>query len=155
MQRNIRSKKNKLQERLKKIQGINSLVSGKGEYIYKNNTKGTLILSKESLDGKKNIPIGGTWRGDDHYMYLFKSNDALLIETISDSNNQKESNMENKLILDQPETFTTKGAVEQVEIGKDSVAKLNEVVPNENLEDEKEKLINEDPMDGIQIILND
>ena len=61
----------------------------------------------------------------------------------------KEENMQ-KLILDQPERVTNEGTVETF-IGN---VQLNEI-ENDPLNKKKNVLITEDPMEGIQIILND
>lgn len=59
---------------------------------------------------------------------------------------------EQKLILDQPETVTTKGVVEQVVV--EPLKSLNEAKPAEASASDL-ALINEDPMSGIEIILRD
>ena len=60
----------------------------------------------------------------------------------------KEETMQ-KLILDQPDRVTNEGTVETI-IATDIT--LNEIDDNKK---NKEVLITEDPMDGIQVILND
>ena len=61
---------------------------------------------------------------------------------------RKKELMENKLILDQPETVTTEGVVERVVV---SDLPLNENDPQNDKT--KEVLINESPLDGVKIIL--
>ena len=61
----------------------------------------------------------------------------------------KEENMQ-KLILDQPIRVTNEGTVETI-VSTDISLNEIESINKKN----KEVLINEDPMDGIQIILND
>ena len=61
----------------------------------------------------------------------------------------KEENMQ-KLILDQPSRVTNEGTVETI-VSTDISLNEIESINKKN----KEVLINEDPMDGIQIILND
>ena len=60
---------------------------------------------------------------------------------------QKEPDMEEKLILDQPDCITPQGKTEQVVV--DPKKKLNEVVPEDN---PKDVLLTEDPLDGVEII---
>ena len=126
-------------------------LSGKGEYIYRNNTKGTLDLPKDSLDGVKRVPLNGEWRGDDYFMHLVKKNEARLVRTISQEN--KENNMNEKLIVDQPDTVTTEGTVEQVVVEK-SKEVLAEGNPSDTVKTNEDVLLTEDPVDGIEIIID-
>jgi hypothetical protein len=57
-------------------------------------------------------------------------------------------NMENKLILDQPSTVTANGTVEHVVASQT----INEASPNAS---QKEVLLNETPLDGVEIIIGD
>jgi hypothetical protein len=63
---------------------------------------------------------------------------------------QKEQIMD-KLILDQPDRITTEGRVETVLVSPTLPLNETPVDPTK----EKEVLINEDPMDGIEIVLNE
>ena len=103
-------KKNLQKERRKNEKG--SAQSLRGEFSYRNNTNGTLDLPKTSLDGARRVPVNGEWRGDNYFMLLVKKNEARLVKTISHP--ERKDNMTDKLIVDQPETVTTQGTVEQV-----------------------------------------
>lgn len=125
---------------------MESRSTGKGCYIYRNRSQtGSLTLPKPSLDGEKVIPPGETWKGDDYFMYMVNNHEATLVEAISTGAEP----MENKLILDQPEQVTEAGKVEHVEVDQP----LIEAQPSEDKKPE-EVLLNEDPLDGVEIILD-
>ena len=140
----MKRRKNRAQKREENKQFLLKKLSGKGLYIYRNNTKGTLMLPKSSADGKKEIPANGTFRGDDYFMQYVKSHELILVEVLERSNETME-----KLILDQPDTVTERGKVEHVTPPEGK--KLNEV-PEE--EKQKEVLINDECLDGVEIILD-
>lgn len=137
---------------------------GTGLYVFENNTQGDLNLPKpavavfDAAGNKKHnnrmVPFKGRWHGDSYFMFLVSKspNEARFIETIQEP--QKEKEMEimqnNKLILDQPDTVTTGGKVEHFE---QPAIKLNENKPKTDV-GTSEILINEDPMEGVQIILD-
>lgn len=141
---------------------------GTGQFIYRNNTKGDLILPKPVAGvGTGPIPPGGTWTGDSFFMYMVKTtNEASLVSDLNavpaihnvEAETQltevllKEENDMQKLILDQPDRVTTEGRVERV-VAPTKIMPLNE----EPIDPTKQKdiLLTEDPMEGIQIILND
>ena len=75
----------------------------------------------------------------------------LVVELNTNIQEKEEMSME-KLILDQPNRVTLKGTVEAVVVSNN--LPLNET-PIDTTKKNEEILINEDPMDGIQIILND
>lgn len=134
------SKKNMLEHRLR----------GEGEYLYRNNTKGTLKLPKDSLDGTRQVPVNGEWRGDNYFMLLVKKNEARLVKTISQPERKE---MTEKLIVDQPDVVTTQGTVEHVVVDE-TQKKLNEGQPESVHGSQEEVLLNEDPMDGVEIIID-
>lgn len=122
------------------------------KYIFRNNTKGTLTLHKRSLDDRLYIEPNETWQGDESYMYMVQStNEAKIVSVIPST--QEANIMQNKLILDQPDTVTSVGKIEHVVEQAPPVVKLNETKPAP--QPSKEVLITEDPMEGIEIILND
>ena len=126
---------------------VKAYQEGKGSFIYKNNTPGTLILPKISADGKSSVEKNETWTGDDYYMNMVPA-EAILLEIIQEKEAKMENVNEEKLILDQPETVTTEGVVERVVV---SDLPLNENDPQNDKT--KEVLINESPLDGVKIIL--
>ncbi len=126
-------------------------LSGKRN-VYRNNTKGTLTLPKPSFDGKLFVEPNDTWEGDESYMYMVQSSNEAKLVSVS-TPTQEVNTMPEKLILDQPDTVTTAGKVEHVLVTEPTVKKLNEETPTPN--PTKEVLLTEDPMEGLEIIMND
>lgn len=127
--------------------------SGKGWYIYRNATKGELGLPKITKAGEKSIQPGRTWEGDDYYMMLLKTHEATLVKVVTTPEEAKMQ--EQKLILDQPDVITEQGKVERVLApAPTELDSLNET-PAKAPEQKKEVLLTEDPLSGVQIILND
>ena len=83
-------------------------------------------------------------------MYMVKNNEASLVENLVVNPEIVKEEVMDKLILDQPDRITTEGRVERVVVSQ--TLPLNET-PLESTD--KDVLLTEDPMDGIQIILND
>lgn len=139
-------------------------VKGDGVYLFVNNTRGDLTLPKPPLKGPNPVPPGRTFEGDSYFMCLMKTNDVRLIQVIKPAEvkavatlpalpnliTEKEENMSQKLILDQPETFTHQGKVEHTVPDGPNV-KLNE---NQPLQKPADRLLTEDPLEGVEIILN-
>jgi hypothetical protein len=147
-------RKKKLEESLK----------GEGRYLFVNNTRGELTLLKPPLKGRNPVPAGQTFEGDSYFFYLQKIGDVRLIEVIEAPKPAvpvleapkpiNEANMEKKLILDQPERFTNAGHTEQVlpDVNPKKT-KLNENQPAKPNRP-ADHLITEDPLAGVEIILN-
>jgi len=113
------------------------------------------------------VPGSGEWDGDDYFMQCVRNREAILVKTVrppeeSESrpetqpeaeleplNEAKEEEMEEKLILNQPDQVTAEGTVEHV-VPPTEPQPLNEVPTSPK--DGTEKLLNEDPMSGVQII---
>ena len=122
---------------------------GSGLYVFKNALKNaTLTLPKEAKDLKGNkiteIPIGGEFVGDDYFMMLVRQHECRLVSVLEEP--KKENMNEEKLILDQPETVTQAGIVEQV------VKKTEKKKLNEQPEEVGDVLLNDDPTSGIEIL---
>lgn len=134
---------------------------GEGLYVYRNRTNGTLNLPKPTKSGVVEVALGGEWEGDNYYMFMVRNNMAALVRTISDPIVVAESiitegkeNMQEKLILDQPECVTSEGQVEHViaqpkNKAKEKVAKQR---VTSKFDESKEVLLNDDPLDGVQIL---
>lgn len=121
-------------------------------YIFRNHKNCSLMLPKESLDGKKEVLPGETWKGDSYFLdnTVNKLHLAVVVEEcISGVKKVEENIMEEKLILDQPETVTTKGVVEQVVVN--DAIQLNEGNPDEE-HASVEKLICESPLSGVELL---
>jgi len=142
---------------IQKSKFLNNM-SGSGIYIYENNTDGDLNLPKPTTSGVRMIGARKRFQGDSYYMKWVGSpmNLLRLIEEIVPQNsvvNENKENVmnENKLILDQPDTVTTKGKVEHMVSDDVTDQALND---STNPNDKKpEILLNESPIDGLEIIL--
>ena len=89
---------------------------GNGLFVFRNKSnEATLLLPKAAADGKTRmvgpanpaVPGSGEWEGDNYFMKLVPR-EAILVRTIKAPGEQQ---MNEKLILDQPETVTAEGAV--------------------------------------------
>lgn len=155
MQYRVSRKLNKLQRNAEQKAKVEYYQRGTGLYIFRNNTKGRLQLPKPTASGMTHVDPNEEWQGDGYYMKLVQTNDAKLVKCLQTPDEQKlmldkEKLMnEQKLILDQPNTVTNNGVVEQIVVDKTTA--LNEQLPAINVPEEV--LINEDPMDGVDIIL--
>jgi len=138
-------KMNRFEKMLLQKKKIEDALRGEGVYIYENNTKGDFNLPKPGQSGIKVLAPKQQFQGDSYFMSLVRSNDLRLIEVISTPENEKE-NMEKKLILDQPEKITNLGKIEHV-VADEPIQKFNE-----DQVEAPEVLINEDPMEGVEII---
>lgn len=126
---------------------IEKNLSGTGLYIYENKTNGHLKLPKRASDGSMVIPPNGRFKGDSYFMMLVRPPQNLLkfIETIS----EEKVMTEKKLILDQPDMVTAKGTVEHVVDDNTQIQNLRDSVDNKQKPD---VLLNEGPIDGVEII---
>jgi hypothetical protein len=129
-------------------------LSGSGRYLYENNTDSDLNLPKPTRDGIRNIGPRKRFEGDSYYMKLVGQpmNLLRLIEKISqteDVNKEKEMT-EKKLILDQPDIVGNQGKVEHVVVDQTPTQPLND---NTDPNAKPDVLLNESPVDGVEIIL--
>lgn len=138
-------------------------MAGTGVYIFENNTDGDLSLPKPTASGQRKVGPRQRFQGDSYYMQWIKPPLNLLkfIETVSvvdpallnrDNQQLVEANMtqQKKLILDQPDTIGPQGKVEHVVVDGQQ-QKLNDATdPDQKRPD---VLLNEDPLDGVEIIL--
>lgn len=138
----------KLEKRELQKQKCERNLNGDGIFVFENATNGDLSLPKATLSGKRIVRPKEQFEGDSYFMNFVKYPNNLLklirkIETI------KENNMTEKLILDQPERITSQGTVENVLISEPK-KQLNDANQNDN----KDVLLTEDPMEGVEIICN-
>lgn len=113
-------------------------------YIFQNNTNGDLNLPKPAKDGRIKIGVNELFEGDKYFLGLV--NPPLnLLKYIGKKNEEK---MAESLILDQPDVITSNGKVEQI-VADDSIIKKE----NEN-KNKKEILLTEQPIDGVEIIID-
>lgn len=133
---------------------LEHVLKGEGLYVYRNRHKeATLELPKPTKSGRSTIGAGQEWQGDNYYMSLVRSGDALLVREIYSPEQEKQMN-EQKLIVDQPDMVTTEGTVEHViPTARPGQQPLAEGQPG-NPEEKKDVLLNEEPFSGINIILD-
>jgi len=142
----------------KKINQKNKFIrdmSGSGVFVYENNTDADLNLPKPTSTGTRTIGPRKRFQGDSYYLTWVGSPMNLLrfieeivpkdnpLKTLNESETNKMS--DNKLILDQPETVTSQGQVEHVVV--------NESPDQDSSEKKTEILLNESPIEGLEIIL--
>lgn len=152
-------------------------MSGTGVYIYENNTDGDLKLPKPTDSGVRQIAPrklpGCRFQGDSYYLQWVGSpmNLLKLIEEVVPkmthpelmAHRAKEEQLleeeamanEQQLLLDQPDTVTRAGKIERVVSNQKPLndnAELNSTKPTTINPD---VLLNENPLDGIEIILSE
>ncbi len=142
-------KLNKLERRANRAAMMKEAMSGEGLYVYANNTKGELDLPKSTASGKKRVMPGEQFQGDNYFMQLVRSHDLRFIREIISPEQERQQMAEQKLLLDQPDRVTNQGHVEHVV--ENPKKQLNEGQPNK---EQKPVLLTEDPMDGVEILLN-
>lgn len=140
-------KANKLERTDQRRKAMEYHQAGSGMFLFRNRSSvASLELPKASADGKKWVQPGQTWKGDSYFLSMVPR-EAVLVETLSEQ--KKEENMPEKLILDQPDQVTASGKVEHA-VARDDLP-INETTPHED-KPGKEKLLTEDPLAGVTII---
>ncbi len=143
---------------IKKTQVIESQ-KGLGLFLFKNrNKEASLQLPKISFDGKRWVGPNETWQGDSFFLKMIPK-EAILVETLLSPNEekQKENNMEERLILDQPDQITNDGKIEHV-VSSQDIVEINENTKKRKKRNKNEsnletnKLLTEDPIAGVTII---
>jgi len=144
---------NKHEARAYRAQKMEKALKGSGTYVFENITKGDLMLPKATASGQTKVAVGQSFQGDDYFMQLVKDHQCRLVKTLISPEQAKQnalkleqSQQNQKLILDQPNMVTESGQVELVADDQ----QLNES-PVET--EQVDKLINESPIDGIDIVL--
>jgi hypothetical protein len=153
------AKLNRHERRIAQAEKLKNSLSGTGLYIYENNTDGDLKLPKATASGVRHIGPRKRFQGDSYFMkwvghpmnllrlieeVVPKMTTAQIAEKIAQENNMSND----KLILDQPDTVTTKGKVEHVVADTDPQPLHDS---NEN-KATPEILLTENPLDGVAII---
>jgi hypothetical protein len=112
---------------------IKESLKGEGMYIFENNTSGDLYLPRPTQTGRRLVPKGQQFVGDNYYFNMVKTNELKLIQELQS---------QEKVITEQPPTITSQGVVENQH-------------PNINEQASKTQqdiLLTESPIDGIKII---
>lgn len=149
-------------------------LEGHGLYLFENHTQADLTLPRPTKSGRRVIKSGEQFQGDDYYMSLVKTGFCRLIKVLQTpqqeaaalaasqqallENHSQETPMnEQKLILDQPATIKESGQVEHV-AGSPSLGKpqkLNESGKGGKAKAQPDVLINESPVSGGFVIVED
>lgn len=146
-----------LRERYGKIQQQNEIKENGPLYIFENHKKHDFSLPKKSLCGRQLIGPNGKFKGDAYFLMFVKTGDLRIVEVLQPTpppqqlNEASEVNME-KLILDQPEKFTTSGQTEHIVVNAPQAKKMNEITKEGENQPAGDVLLNENPMAGIDII---
>jgi hypothetical protein len=137
-------------------QATKDKITGTGLYRFKNNSKGTLMLPKPAQDGRRQIGEGEEFIGDSYFITFMKK-ELIIIEQITikapEPLVEERINMSERLILDQPDTIKVDGKIEHVVRGQQPAQQPLPLIEDDADPTKKKVLINEDPLDGIEIVL--
>ena len=157
---------NRYERREMQAEKLKQDMGGSGVYIYENNTDGDLKLPKPTESGIRTVGPRKRFQGDSYFMSWVGHPMNLLkyIETVVPKMTPEEKKAHEKLleenalntqqkqlILDQPDTITTAGKIERVVVSPDAKP-LNDTT-NPVVKQITDVLLNEDPLDGVEIIL--
>jgi len=152
-----RKKPNRYERRQIQEQRVKESLSGSGVYIYENNSDGDLSLPKPTQSGVRSVGPRKRFQGDSYYMRwvgpplnLLRLIEEVLPQTKETDNKEKEMS-EKKLILEQPDIINNQGKVEHVLVDQTPQQALND--STDANEKKPEVLLNESPVDGVEIIL--
>lgn len=135
---------NKYEKKEVQKQALAAAMHGEGLYLYENNTKADLTLPRPTKSGTRLLSPKARFQGDNYYMQMVRQGFLKLIEVLQTPEQQnqilkEESDMEEKLILDQPDIITEKGKVEHV------VTSPNQQINESGSNKQQEVLLNESP----------
>lgn len=146
-------KTNRYERQGQRQEYIKHVQHGEGLYVYRNRHKeATLDLPKPTKSGRTTVGPSEEWQGDNYYMSLVRKGEAILVREIYSPEQEKQM-QEQKLLVDQPNVVTSEGTVEHVIPTAKPAQPLNEGQPGEQAE-QKDVLLNEDPLSGVDIILD-
>jgi hypothetical protein len=137
-------------ERERRMRASEEHFAGTGRYIFENNTSGDFQLPKPAMNGARWLKKDAQFTGDSFFLKYVPKELRLISVVVEASQVNVNESTESKLILDQPDTVTQSGKVEHVSTSEED-AQLNDSTENK---DEHEMLLNEDPMDGVDIIID-
>ena len=155
---------NKYQTNILRAQKRTAALVGKGVFVYRNNTSGDLFLPRPTKSGITRVAKNGVFQGDDYYMFLVHNGELRLVQVIEPVQKDEvtdkmlsegvSQNTSEQLITEQPPTVTNEGTVE-FHVKSDQQKPLNEdgqPKKDESKTGESDVLLNEDPLDGVEII---
>lgn len=117
---------------------------GEGLYVFENNTKADLFLPRPTASGRILVKSQEQFQGDNYYFCLLGKGLKLIREINSVEQTRK-------LLTEQPPIVTTEGTVELV-AAQAAKKPLNENRPQKSAKKDKDVLLNEGPIDGIDIL---
>ena len=149
--------------------------AGTGKFVFRSKNY-SYSLPKKSMDGKERVGPNEEFIGDS-YFFQFMPQEIIFVRNFEEPEeaniNKKDENIVlseskkqdltektegesmEKLIVDQPDQVTQNGKVEHVVVDKQSKKskrkKLNET-PSEDNETQKDVLLNDEAIDGVEII---
>ena len=139
---------NRIEKKQIQAAKIKKAMGGEGLFLYENNSDASLTLPKPTKSGIRTVGGRKQFQGDSYYKQMVPAY-LRLIKTLQ-SPEQERALMEEKLILDQPDTVTPQGTIEHVTEEK-PVKKLNEAEG----EEATDVLLNEGPCDDGFVIVGD
>jgi hypothetical protein len=158
---------NRYEKKILRAQKRQDALKGEGVYVYRNNTSGDLYLPRPTKSGIKHIGVNEVFQGDSYYMFMVEKGELRIVEVIQsaqDARNQANqasqvqplyeavNTMHDKLITEQPPTVTNEGTVEYtVQDSQPQQKPLNET-PKQDQKQPQDILLNENPLDGVEII---
>jgi hypothetical protein len=142
---------NKYEKKEIRAEHIREALHGEGLYLFRNNTNGDLKLPRPTSSGQVEVKFKREFQGDNYYMRLVPQF-LKLVKVLQDpevSPINEATSMDDKLIVDQPDTIKSEGKVEHVVNKVTPVQKMNEG----NKESQPDVLLNEAPVDGGFVIV--
>jgi hypothetical protein len=141
---------NKYEKKEIRSQQIQNALHGEGVYLYVNPTSADITLPRPTKSGIRSVGPKAQFQGDNYYMQLVRQGLLRLVKEIQSPEQQRAANepkMEEKLILDQPDTITEAGKIEHVVKKPSQSQKLNEGKKGHS-KTQPDVLLNESPADG-------
>jgi hypothetical protein len=145
---------NKYEKKEVQLEQMANALHGEGLYLFQNNTNADLALPRPTKSGLRSVGPRQQFQGDNYYMQLVKGGFLRLIKEIQSPAQQKAANeapVQEKLILDQPDTVTHQGKVEHVVAKPAPAQKLNENKGGQQTQ--PDVLLNEGPVDDGFVIV--
>ena len=141
-------------ERERRMRASEEHFAGTGRYIFENNTSGDFQLPKPAMNGARWLKKDAQFTGDSFFLKYVPKELRLISVVVEASQVNVNESTESKLILDQPDTVTQSGKVEDTQLN-DSTENKDEHEGScacETCSDQM--LLNEDPMSGVDIIID-
>ena len=155
----------KYEQNMLRDQKRKAALSGSGLFIFRNNTSGELMLPRPTKSGKTRLAPKEEFQGDDYYMFMVRNNELRLVRQlepptgvvqavkVTEQVMAEHHTAADHIIVEQPPTVTTEGTEEvNVVDPTKQPKKLNEGQPKEHQSQQGDILLNDNPLDGIEIV---